>query len=338
MGTKLNSSMAIQRLVLDLHLPASDNPVKTILTHCHRRVKKFLAEHGPCSDLAQLLDLLANKLGSTIVEIATDKQLEKLQTEYVGRGESIFATLDQEFADEDTYGITFKLQNPAGWEQPYVSIIDSRGRKRQRRYHTKWHELGHLLILTDQTRFAFRRSHDPAHPKSAEESLVDSIAGDLSFYRPLVAPHLTGELSFEKIEEMRATLCPEASMYSAVLNIAKLWPTPCIWVEARLASKKSEEDTSQQSFGFREPPERALRAVHANANDAARGLGLGVIPRFRIPQRSIITRVFESGTCGEAQEDLGWWESSDGTRLAQCKVTVRAKQIGDTIHALIVPN
>ena len=338
MGTKLNSSMAIHRLVLDLHLPASDNPVKTILTHCHRRVKKFLLEHGPCSDLAQLLDLLANKLGTTIVEIATDKQLEKLQIEYIGRGESIFATLDQEFADDDTYGITFKLQNPAAWEQPYISIIDSRGRKRQRRYHTKWHELGHLLILTDQTRFAFRRSHDPAHPKSAEESLVDSIAGDLSFYRPLVAPHLTGELSFEKIDEVRATLCPEASMYSAVLNIAKLWPTPCVWVEARLAAKKSEENTLQQSFGFREQPQRLLRAVHANANDAARELGLGVIPRFRIPQRSVITRVFETGICDEAQEDLGWWESSDGTRLAQCKVKVQAKQIGDTIHALIVPN
>ena len=161
MGTKLNSSMAIHRVVLDLHLPASDNPVKTILTHCHRRVKKFLAEYGPCPNLGQLLDLLANKLGTTIVEIETDKQLEKLQIEYVGRGESIFATLDQEFADDDTYGITFKLQNPSAWEQPYISIIDSRGRKRQRRYHTKWHELGHLLILTDQTRFAFRRSQTP---------------------------------------------------------------------------------------------------------------------------------------------------------------------------------
>jgi hypothetical protein len=134
---KLNSSMAIHRLVLDLHLPASDKPVKTILTHCHRRVKKFLAEYGPCPNLGQLLDLLANKSGTTIVEIETDKQIEKLQIEYVGRGESIFATLDQEFADHDSYGITFKLQNPAAWEQPYISIIDSRGRKRQRRYHTK---------------------------------------------------------------------------------------------------------------------------------------------------------------------------------------------------------
>ena len=80
-----------------------------------------------------MLDLVANKLGTTVIEIESDKQLEKLQIEYVGRGESIFATLDQEFADDDTYGITFKLQNPSPWEQPYVSIIDSRGRKRQRR-------------------------------------------------------------------------------------------------------------------------------------------------------------------------------------------------------------
>src|SRR6516162_4425875 len=38
------------------------------------------------------------------------------------------------------------------------------------------------LILTDQTGFAFRRTHDPALPKSAEVSLVDTIAGEFSFY------------------------------------------------------------------------------------------------------------------------------------------------------------
>lgn len=338
MSTKLNNSIAIQRLVLDLHLPASNNPVKSILRHCHRRVKKFLAEHGPCPNLEQLLDLLANKLGTAIVEIDNDGQLERLQRDYVRRGEAVFATLGNEFADPETYGITFKLLNPAAWEQPYISIVDCRGRKRHRRYHTKWHELGHLLILTDQTRLAFYRSHDPAHPKSAEESLVDSIAGEFSFYPPITAPYLKGTISFHKIEEIRATLCPDASMYSAVLNVSKLWPTPVLWVEARLAAKKSEENPLQQSFGFRKPPEKALRAVHSSANDAAREQGLGIIPRFRVPETSIITRVFETGLSGNAQEDLSWWECSDGTRLAKCEVRVQAKMIGESIHALITPS
>ncbi len=185
----------------------------------------------------------------------------KLQSHYVNRGELLFATLDKELQRSEDYGITIKLKNSAIWELPYVSIVDCRGQKRQRRYHTKWHEIAHLLILTDQTRLEFRRSHDSSQPKSAEESLVDSIAGEMSFYPDLITPHLDGPISFERIEQIREALCPEASMYSAALNLSKLWPTPCVWLEARLAAKKSEE-TAQESFAFREPPEDAPRSPY----------------------------------------------------------------------------
>ena len=143
----------------------------------------------------------------------------KLQSHYVNRGELLFATLDKELQRSEDYGITIKLKNSAIWELPYVSIVDCRGQKRQRRYHTKWHEIAHLLILTDQTRLEFRRSHDSSQPKSAEESLVDSIAGEMSFYPDLITPHLDGPISFERIEQIREALCPEASMYSAALNL-----------------------------------------------------------------------------------------------------------------------
>jgi hypothetical protein len=338
MSAKLNSSLAVHRLAADLGLRPTENPVQVILAYCHRSVKKFVAEHGGCAGLNELLDLLANKLGTRVVEISDDEQLYKVQREYVNRGEKIFAMLNQELADADCYGITLKLQNAEPWEQQYISIIDCRGRKRQRRYHTKWHELGHLLILTDQTRLAFRRTHDSHHPKSAEESLVDAIAGEFSFYRSLLAQHLTGKISFQKIEHIRASLCPEASAYSAVLNISKLWPTPCIWIEAQFKAKKSHENGLQHSFGFQAPPQKALRVVYANANDAARAVALGIIPNFRVPRKSVIYRVFEDGSpCSEAHEDLAWWESTDGTRLPGCGVRVQAKRIGESVHALIVP-
>jgi len=240
MSPKLNSSISIHRLAADLGLRPTENPVQVILAYCHRSVKKFLAEHGHCAGLGELLNLLASKLGTRIIETNDSDQLRKVQHDYVNRGEKIFATLEQELADDDCYGITFRLQNPELWELHHVSIIDCRGQKRYRRYHTKWHEIGHLLILTDQTRLAFRRTHDLYQPKSAEESLVDAIAGEFSFYRSIIAPALTGQISFEKIEQIRATYCPEASVYSAILNVSKLWPTPCIWVEARLAGRKSD--------------------------------------------------------------------------------------------------
>ena len=338
MCAKLNSSVAVHRLAADLRLKPSENPVQAVLDYCHRRVKKFLREYGDCATIAEMLGLLENKLETRIIEINSDAELREVQSRYVSRGELMFATLDQELGSSGDYGITIKLTNREPWEQRYVSIIDCRGQKRQRRYHTKWHEIGHLLILTDQTRLEFRRSHDAAHPKSAEESLVDSIAGEMSFYPDLITPHLKGQISFEKIEEVRQALCPEASMYSAVLNLSKLWPTPCVWVEARLAAKKSEE-TGQESFAFREPPERVLRAIHTAANERARERGLNIIPRFRVPKTSVITRVFEQKLLfGEACENLAWWQSSDGTQLGPFLVRVQAKRIGDSIHALVVPS
>jgi hypothetical protein len=337
MCAKLNSSMAIHRLAADLRLKASANPTQALLRYCHRKVREFLKEHGECSTVSDLLELLANKLGTRIIEINSDAELGELKSQYVKRGELMFATLDHQFAGCNDLGLTLKLTNPATWEQPYISVIDCRGRKRQQKYHTKWHELGHLLILTDQGRLAFRRSHESGQPKSAEESLVDTIAGEMSFYPDLVKRHLAGPISFERIEQIRRSLCPEASMYSAVLNLSKLWPTPCVWVEALLAAKKSEE-TAQESFAFKDPPEKSLRAVHVAANEPARECGLNIIPRFRVPKSSVISHVFEQGlSFGEASEDLAWWESSDGTRLSPCGVHVQAKRIGESIHALVVP-
>lgn len=338
MSPKLNSNLAIHRLAGDLGLRPTGSPVQVILAYCHRMVKQFLAEHGPIAGLGELLDLVADRLRTRIVEIRSNDDLRRLQQEYVKRGEKIFATLDTELGEGACDGITFKLQSPKLWEHPYVSIIDCRGRKSQRRYHTKWHELGHLMILTDQTRLAFRRTHDIYQTKSAEESLVDAIAGEFSFYRMILARHLKGQISFEKVEEIRSTCCPEASFYSSVLNVSKMWPTPCIWVEARLAAKKSQGNGSQNSFGFEPPAKKRLRAVHVNANDAARAQGIGMITNFRVPKKSVIYRVFEEQLpSAVALEDLGWWECSDGTRLASCKVRVHAKHVGDSVHALIAP-
>jgi hypothetical protein len=337
MSQKLNSSMAVHRLAADLGLRSTENPVQVIMAYCHRTVKKFLAEYGQCKAVDALLDLLANKLGTRIVEVHDDKELQSIQREYVSRGEQIFATLDRELNDKGCFGITLKLQNPEPWEQQYISIIDCRGRKAQRKYHTKWHEIGHLLILTDQTRLAFRRTHDVYHPKSAEESLVDAIAGEFSFYRSILSPSLKGEITFQKIEHIRQTYCPEASTYSAILNVSKAWPSPVIWVEAHLATRKSESPTQQHQLSFVAPPQAVLRAVYTSPNDAARAQDFAMIPNFRVPKRSVIYKVFETGLQSEAFENLDWWESSGGTRLGARRVRVLAKKIGESVHALISP-
>ena len=338
MAPKLNGSIVIHRLAGDLGLRASETPVDSVLSYCHRRVKEFLTDFNDCQTPALLLQFLANKLSTRLCEIGTDEQLLNLQGEYVSRGETGFATLVNELAAEDTYGITLKLQNPQFWEPRYVSIVDSRGRKRQRSYHTKWHELGHLLILTDQTRLAYYRNHVRSQPKSAEESLVDVVAGEFSFYAPMIKAHTKGEISFDRIEQVRSDLCPEASAYSSILNLAKLWSTPAVWVEAKLAHKKSEEDNGQSSFAFQKKPSPVLRAIHTVANSAAKMTELRIIPNFRVPAQSVIHRVFSGGADSlAASEDLSLWCSSDGKRLPKRLIHVEAKRIGESVHALIRP-
>jgi hypothetical protein len=338
MCPRLNTNIIIHRLVSDLGLRASADPVRAVLLHCHRLVREFLSDYPDCPSPARLLEFLANKLGTRMVEIHSDEDLRRIVKEYTNRGERAFATLEQELADEQSYGITIKLQSHHPWEPRYVSVVDCRGRKQQRSYHTKWHELGHLLILTDQTRLAFHRTHDPTVPKSAEESLVDTIAGEFSFYPRMIKPHASGEISFEKIEEIREQMCPEASFYSSVLNVTKQWPSPSIWVEARLARKKSENNC-QHSFGFREKPRPSLRAIHTTANEAARQIHIAVIPNFRVPSESVIHRVYyEQLAYAEAEENLALWESSDGKRLPDRRIRIKAKRINDSVHALIIPN
>jgi len=337
MCAKLNSSIIVHRLASDLGLRASVDPVRAVLVHCHKLVKSFLADYPDCPSPAKLLEFLANKLGTRLVEIHTEGDLQRITEEYTSRGERAFATLEQELADDQSYGITIKIHNHHPWETGYVSIIDCRGRKQQRSYHTKWHELGHLFILTDQTRLAFRRTHDPTVPKSAEESLVDTIAGEFSFYPQLLKPLACGEISFEKIGKIREQMCPEASFYSSVLNVTKLWPSPCVWVEAKLARKKGENN-GQHSFSFREKPPASLRAVHAAPNEGARQIQFTVIPNFRVPNESVIHKVYyDQLPYAEAEENLALWVSSGGKRLRNRRVRVKAKRINDAIHALIIP-
>src|SRR6266568_2752404 len=269
MAAKLNQNFISHTLAADLGLRQSAEPVAEIVDYCRKRVKKFLADYKKCDKPDTLLDWVANKLQTVLIEIHSDAELKAVQQEYVQRRELIFATLADEL-DDGTFGITLKLQHREHeWEPRFASVIDCRGPKIQRRYHTKWHELSHLLILTDQTRLAFRRTHDPTKPKSAEEKIVDAIAGDLSFYTPMVKPLAEGEISFEKIEQIRLDKCPDASLSSSILNISKVWPAPCIWLEARLGHKKSGL-TGQAGFSFQTAPAPELRAPNVAPNDAAR--------------------------------------------------------------------
>jgi hypothetical protein len=339
MSQRISFSQEVSSLARELGVGLRTDPVDGILNYCDRRINVLLDEYGECNSLSELLDWVANKVGTKFVTIKSDEEIEALEREYLRRNEWGFLNLAQELAGENDFGITIRLQNNEEWELQFVSIIDCRGDKASRAYFTKWHEIAHILTLTDQSEAIFRRSHESASGNEPKERLMDIIAGRIGFYPTITCKFIDGDISFETIGALRRQLCPEASFQSSLISFARFWPKPCILLRAGMGLKKDEEAlANQQTFFFSDGPKPALRVIQVTRSHAARETGFFVPPRHRIPERSVISEVFSQHVpYKEAEECLSWWESSGGRRLDPCSVSVKAKRSGDCVHALIVP-
>jgi len=335
----LSKSPQIYRLAQDLRLriKPSDDPVAALLSYCDRQINRMLVGVADCNTLAQLLDWVANKVGTSFEVVSSDEALSRVQSKYVAQNETGFAALDQELSG-DCFGITFKRCNREPWEPQYVSVIDARGKKAARVYFTKWHEIAHLLTQTDQMRLVFRRTHSSINHHDPEEQLMEVIAASVGFYEPLVHRFINDEISFDVIERLRTKLCPEASKQSALINFPKRWISPVVLIRAELGFNKDEEARlNQGAFDFTDAVRPTLRAVHVTPNELARKSGLIIHQNMRVPANSIIHEVFEQSLRnGESEEDLSWWESR-GKALDPYPIKVKARRTFKGVDVLIVP-
>lgn len=337
MAARLNQSTKIWRLAKDLGIRTVSDPVSDILNLCEKRIKKLLTEATDCQSLSGFLGWVAGNLETSFEEIRSDSDLANIKRKYLSLGEKIFATLEQEFSD-GVLGITFRRSHRESWEPQYVSVIDCRGGNAVRAYYTKWHEVAHLLILTDQSRLCFKRTQHLSD-QDPEEVVIDLIAGKFGFYPPFIRPHINGEISFEQIEALRQSLCPEASNLSSLLGFVKAWPEPCLLVLCQEALKKAERRRNlQPGFDFIDLPVPSLRAVKVTINEPAKKKGISIFPNMRVPERSIIHRVHNGETdYAEALEDLSWWTTSSGDVLPKQQIMVKAKVLWGDTYALIIP-
>jgi hypothetical protein len=283
------------------------------------------------------LSVAAAKLDTLFIEIHRDSELESVKRQFLDRRELSFANLEDQLAP-DVFAITFRLLARRRGDRQFVSIIDCRGEKAWRSYFSKWHELAHLLALTPQMRLKFCRTHCVADQKDPKEAAMDVIAGAVGFLPDLVRQHSKGEISFERIQELRGELCPEASLQASLIGFVKSWPAPALLIQVGLGFRKREKaDGCQASFEFRERPEPALRALNITANDAARDTTLQIYRNMRVPKESVIHTVFSGGADHlKAIENLSSWEASDGTSLPNRAVLVEAERFGTDTHALVV--
>jgi hypothetical protein len=336
----LHESAQVYQLARDLKIKVSkpNELVPAIMQYCEQRIGQLMPGLPGCETLTEMLEWVANRLGTSFVMIHTDEDLQRVKQEYLERRELGFVQLEDELAPH-VFGLTIKLQHREPWEQEFVSIIDCRGEKAMRAYFTKWHELAHLLTLTSQKKVVFKRTHASVNGNDPVERLMDIIAGYFGFYPQIARKFMNGELSFNAIERLREQLCPEASLQSALINFVRGWSHPCILLRAEPALKKDEEaQLCQGRFDFLDAPQPALRVVQVSTNDLAREKRFTIHKNMRVPEHSIINWVFSGAVLyDKAEECLSWWETSNGTRLPRCGVRVKAKRSGLSVEALVMP-
>jgi hypothetical protein len=329
------------RLAADLRLPLRVDPIEAVLKRCELQVLGILVDFerdAACTSLSLLAELVANKLRTSFEIIRTDDDLNRVRDTHLENDEIGFARLEHDLGP-GMYGLTIRLLNPEPWGMRFVSVIDCRGAKRHREFYTKWHELSHLLVLTDQMRLVFRRTHEKR--SNPEEQLIDLIAGRCGFHRALVERFATAPISFDLLDRLRATLCPDASRQAAMIGFVNSWPAACILVRAELALKAAEERAADEAAMrpalWPRDLRETLRARHLTMNDSARAMNLGLFRNMRIPERSVIARVF-AGEADEASalEDMSWWERG-GTHLPARRVHVTARRAFDGVDALLLP-
>jgi len=337
MPQRLRDSVQIWRLARDLRLKPGSDPVAAIVDFSRGRARTCCEEFG-CTTLTDLLVAAAARVDTLFIDLRDDSDLERVRRQYVRQGELAFQTLADQLTSE-VFAITFRLLNPSEFERSFVSVIDRRGEKASRSYFSKWHEIAHLLTLTEQRRLKFCRTHADTDSKDPEEALMDEIAGDVGFFPDLVRPMATGLISFSRLDEVRDRLCPEASQQASLIGLVNAWPTACVLVQAAPGLRESERRArSQGRFDFREAPTEVLRAIHVNANPPAHKLGMLIPRNMRIPPQSAISRVFAGDVEHEtSNEDLGWWEASNGRALQARPVCVEARRRWGGVDALILP-
>lgn len=333
MEQQKHQNSQIAEIAKDLGLQADTDPYGAILRYCEERVEEFYTPVGECESLLELLDAAAHYVGTVFYQIESDEDLVVVSRKYLSRGETGFVILESELSGQ-VFGITFKLQAPLEGEMPFVSVIDCRGAKAARAYFTKWHEVAHLLTLTEPKRDIFMRTHPSQGVLDPEERLMDAIAGKFGFYAGLIQRYIEREISFNEIERLRILLCHEASRQSALINLVKYWPTPCIHLRAEVALTKAQKVwlNGRSIDTIDHLPEPAIRVVRVDPNEQARSCGFLLFDGLKVPERSVVYRTYMR-ECGydEAVEDLSWWGRPPR------RVKVKAKAVAGSVEALIIP-
>lgn len=342
---KLHEETDIRQMARELGLGKHRNAEVAIREFCIERIERIMRPFAEIDNFDLFLEAVSSGLGIKFEEIQDDFDLSELVRKYASQGEIIFAELPRQL-DDNTDAVLIRLSNIKQWK--YIAVIDCRNHKRWKAYFSKWHEIAHVLTMSPQAAFQFRRTL--AVKKDPEEQMVDRVAGDLAFYSPLFLPDLLArikihkKLTFDIIDDLRMSKCPKASREATIRAAISRAPIPVLMVIADYAMKKQEERLIKSCQGNLFPvvgdmfPK--LRAVDVVVNEKADKIGLRIHRNMEIPSGSIINETYDDVTSSDTSffniENLDWWKHSRG-QLGLMAIQVEARKIGQRVTALINP-
>jgi hypothetical protein len=311
--------------------------VAHLVSYCRQRVDAWVKEFEPAS-LDDLLKTVAAKVGLLVEYVETVDELMHVVASYVQSGEGGFVRVPREL-DDRTFALVLRLRHPRNGST-HVAVVDCRGPKGARRWFSIWHEIAHLLVQP-QLVFDFRRTR--IDEKDSVEQAMDAIAGEFAFYDSLCRFELPngGQPTLAGLEQHRRQTAPQASIQSAYATTVARLQTPALLVVAERALKAEERRALRSGSLFPDEfPIPKLRAVSVMGSKSAPGAGLFIPPNIRVPERSVIARVYD-GTFAEehvpCEENLSWWESR-GKNLAETRVSIEAAKFGARVLALVLPS
>jgi len=346
--TSLGRNPKIVGLAKELGLSARGDCLTRIKTYAIDQFSKLVDEH-PVSSIKSLFQLGSSALSTKVEFIRTDADIERLAAEYSVFSPTLKEQLTEEFLRGSTDGYLLRHPHPLPGDRRFVAFIDARTTKERRAYFTGWHELVHLLVYPPQLAFpGFRRTVLEQIEKDPIESLVDMVAGELAFYKPLFQPVLqravsaAGRLSFHAIEQARAAATPEASFYATAIACVRITSDPvcllCVDHDWKESEKRGLASPQLDLRGLTPAnPQAQLRAVRVIPNDAAKNRPLRIFRNMRVPATSVLHEAYQSSddTMIRGSEDQADWETTEQGHLPQLPIEIEAVRRGRYVYGLI---
>jgi hypothetical protein len=310
---RIDADAAVQAAARALKIRARRGLADAITHAAEAQVARWIDDLG--DDVESLEDvhrIVLNFTGMRIERVERDEDIGRIASRYGRR--AIPAQLEFEFA-RDTEALVF--QNSAADARSssrLIAVVDARGDRALRAWFGERHECAHLLCKDPSAGSVYRRT-TTKRPEPIEQ-VVDAVAANIGFWRPVVEPVLAKELSIHNVLDAfartRQTIAPAASIEACYRAFTRLCPFPLVVVRC------SEGCRRDDGIGI----SSTLRATTVIQNQLAGSAGMFVPYNYRIPDDSVIRRSRAGRAAIEGFDDLGRWTDSRGHTLEPCRVRI----------------